>query len=416
MTRTLVSPPRDDRAKNGKLPSAFQRSEVGNRSPEGEQQQQTGVPSKRGLEAILRTAGVVLNGSMPCDPCVHDERLETRVRKEGLVGLGDAYVDGWWDCPAVDQFFAKALRADLPQHLRLHPRVVSDWLRQRVFNLQTRGGARRNVEQHYNLGNDVFTAMLDPYLQYTCGYWKSATDLNNAQVDKLDLVCRKLGLRPGMTVLDLGCGWGGFARFAAERFGVRVVGITLSTEQAGFARDLCEGCDAEFRLQDYREVRGEFDRVTSIGMFEHVGPKNYREAMQVIRKCLKPDGLCLLHFFASRDSFPNRRRSEVMWINKHVFPGLVVPSLKQIGAAVDGLMVVEDLHNFGADYDPTLMAWAENFRRNWPRIAAKYGERFYRMWTYYLLSCAGAFRARRYQLWQVLLSPEGVVGGYQPAR
>ena len=352
----------------------------------------------------------------PWDAAIYDQRLPRRVRREGLVGLGDAYVQKWWDCAALDQLFDRPLRAALPARLARPPRVVLDRLDQTIRNLQNRPHARSNVERHYNLGNDVFQATLDPYMQYTCGYWKTAKSLNQAQEDKLDLVCRKLALRPGMTLLDLGSGWGGLARFAAERYGVRVVGVTLSIEQKAFAENLTRGLPVEFRLHDYRDTQGRYDRITSIGMFEHVGPKNYCAAMRVVHRCLKADGLALIQFFATRDSFPNRTHSEVAWINKHIFPGLVVPSLKQIGAALDTLLVLEDLHNFGAHYDPTLMAWAANFRRNWPDLAPKYGEAFFRTWMYYLLSCAGAFRAREYQLWQLVLSPHGVPGGYESIR
>jgi cyclopropane-fatty-acyl-phospholipid synthase len=374
------------------------------------------------MESLLQLADIRVHRpgeestARPWDLLLVNERLPDRVRDQGLVGLGDAYVEGWWNCEALDEFFERALRADLPARLANQPRVVLEYLNQKIRNLQNRPHARANVERHYNLGNDVFQATLDPYMQYTCGYWKTAQSLEQAQLDKLDLICRKLGLQPGMTVLDLGSGWGGFARFAAERYGVSVVGVTLSIEQKKFAESFCKGLPVEFRLHDYRETQGTYDRVTSIGMFEHVGPKNYRAAMRVVHRCLAEDGLALLQFFATRDSFPNRTHSEMGWINKHIFPGLVVPSLKQIGDAIDHLLVLEDLHNFGADYDPTLMAWAENFKRHWPEIATRYDHAFYRMWMYYLLSCAGAFRARAYQLWQIVLSRRGVRGGYNSIR
>jgi cyclopropane-fatty-acyl-phospholipid synthase len=372
------------------------------------------------LTSLLALADIaVVSGLTPARPWdvrVTNTGLGARVRREGLVGLGDAYVDGWWDCGALDQFFDRALGADLPAHLSTHPRVVFDFLVQKLRNLQNRRHARSNVESHYDLGNDVFEAMLDPYMQYTCGYWKTAADLDHAQEDKLDLICRKLGLRQGMTLLDLGCGWGGLARFAAERYGVSVVGVNLSTEQLNYARERCRGLPVEFRLHDYRDTVGTFDRVASIGMFEHVGSKNHRTAMGLIHRCLSDDGLALIHFIASRNSFPNRTHSEMAWIVKHIFPGLVLPSIGQIGGAIDDLMVLEDLHNFGAHYDRTLMAWAANFERGWPRLSEKYGPRFARTWRYYLLSAAGAFRARRYHLWQLVLSKHGVRGGYEPVR
>jgi len=364
----------------------------------------------------LVVAGVEANGPHPWDIQIYDADVFARVRLDGLTGLGDAYVDGLWDCESLDQFFARALGADLGRGLWLSRDVLLTYLIERVSNLQTMARSRRNVERHYNLGNDLFKAMLDPLMVYSCGYWRHADDLAVAQLAKLDLVCRKVGMRPGMRVLDIGCGWGGLAKFAAERYGVSVVGITLSQEQLAYGREACRGLPVDLRLCDYRAVSETFDRAVSIGMFEHVGPKNYGSYMRAVERCLTPDGLALLHFFASRESFPNTSSSEVNWITKHIFPGMVVPSLKQVGAAIDGLFVLEDLHNFGADYDPTLMAWHENFDRAWPSLKGVYGDRFYRMWKYYLLMAAGAFRARKYQLWQLVLSRRGVPDGYQTVR
>jgi cyclopropane-fatty-acyl-phospholipid synthase len=247
---------------------------------------------------------------------------------------------------------------------------------------------------------------------YSCGYWKDAATLDEAQEAKLDLVCRKLGLQPGMRVLDIGCGWGGTAQFAAERYGVSVVGVTVSAEQAAYARRLCEGLDVEIRLADYRTPDGTFDRVLSIGMFEHVGYKNYAEFMRVVRRRLADDGLFLLHTIGGNRSV---KRSDP-WTDRYIFPNSMLPSARQIAATIEGTFVLEDWHGFGPDYDRTLIEWHRNVERHWPELEAKYGERFRRMWTYFLLSSAGGFRARKNQLWQLVLSPHGVPGGYCAAR
>jgi cyclopropane-fatty-acyl-phospholipid synthase len=193
-----------------------------------------------------------------------------------------------------------------------------------------------------------------------------------------------------------------------------------------YALQACRGLHVELQLQDYRNVTETFDRVVSVGMFEHVGHKNHAAFMQTLSRVLSDasDALALLHFFSSQTSFPNRTCSEVNWISRSIFPGMVIPSLAQVGKAIDGRFVVEDLHNFGQDYDPTLMAWHKNFEDAWgssihnpqSTIRNTYGPRFYRLWRYYLLSCAGAFRARRYQLWQMVLSKKGKPGGYVPVR
>ncbi|MCZ6837218.1 MAG: cyclopropane fatty acyl phospholipid synthase [Planctomycetota bacterium] len=369
---------------------------------------------KQRLLFLLHEIDVHVGGNRPWDLDVHDERLYRRVARTGLIGLGDAYVDGWWDCPSIDCLFDRALRADVPSQFRFQPITMTRYLLERLLNRQNLWRSRENIHRHYDIGNELYESMLDARMTYSCGYWKHATTLNQAQEAKLDLVCKKLGLEPGMRVLDVGSGWGSFVKFAAEHYGCRVVGITLSSEQAEYSRRLCKLLPVEIRLQDYREVDEHFDRIASIGMLEHVGPKNYRAFMLMVRRCLGRDGLCLLHFLATKRSWPNLSDTEVLWLSRRIFPGGVFPSLAQIGHALDGLLVTEDLENFGSDYDRTLMAWHANFTRHWSSLkGGRYDERFYRMWTYYLLTCAGATRSRKYQVWQMVLSPQGVPGGYQ---
>jgi cyclopropane-fatty-acyl-phospholipid synthase len=236
-----------------------------------------------------------------------------------------------------------------------------------------------------------------------------AKTLDNAQEAKLDLICRKMGLRPGMKILDIGCGWGNFAKYAAEKYGAHIHGITVSREQVKFANKICQGLDVKIELKDYRELNENFDRIVSIGMFEHVGCKNYRTFMKVIHQCLEEDGLFLLHTIARNTSV----NSLDPWINKYIFPNSMLPSAKQITSAAEGLFVLEDWHSFGQYYDKTLMAWYNNFTKNWTSLKDTYDERFYRMWTYFLLSCAGSFRSRRSQLWQIVFSKKGIKGGYR---
>jgi len=249
-------------------------------------------------------------------------------------------------------------------------------------------------------------------MNYSCGYWKDVDNLDDAQDAKLELSCKKLGLKPGMRVLDIGCGWAGFGKYAADKYGVEVVGVTVSKEQKKLAEKLCKGLPVEIRLQDYRELDEKFDRIISIGMIEHVGKKNYREYMKVSHRCLKENGLFLLHTIGSNIS----RFTGEPWLDKYIFPNGMLPSVKQLAKAVERLFVIEDVHNFGSYYDTTLMAWYDNFITHWDEIKNQYDERFYRMWSYYLLCCAGAFRARRNQLWQVVLSKDGVRGGYKSIR
>lgn len=361
----------------------------------------------RKLGELLQPADVRLDGGRPWDVRLLDGDVAARVFAQGNLGLGEAYMDGHWDSDQLDELFHRVLRADLER--QLHPtQLLWHHLRARFLNLQTARRAWQVGQVHYDLGNDFYAAMLDPRMTYTCAYWANADTLAQAQEDKLELVCRKLGLEPGMRVLDIGCGWGSFMAYAAQRHGVECVGVTISKEQAAWAQQRHAGLPLEFRLQDYRAVTGQFDRIVSIGMFEHVGHRNYAEFMRVAERCLTDDGLFLLHTIGKQaDS-----GATDPWISRYIFPNGEIPTLAQITAATEGRFVVEDVHNFGADYDRTLMAWHANFAQAWPRFAEQLGERFGRMWRYYLLSCAGAFRARSLQLWQLVLSRHGVEGGY----
>jgi cyclopropane-fatty-acyl-phospholipid synthase len=369
-------------------------------------------PIRERVHGLLASADVRVDGDRPWDMRVHDGRLPARLLAGGSLALGESYMDGWWDAVSLDGLLERILASGLDRH---SPGLADlrDAIASRVLNLQFGRRAFAVGERHYDLGNDLYQAMLGRRLVYSCGYWRDrdgrcAPSLDTAQEAKLDLVCRKLGLRPGMHVLDIGCGWGEALKFAAERYGVSGVGVTVSREQQAFAAGLCEGLPVEFRLQDYRDLRGErFDRIFSIGMFEHVGVRNYRGYFELVRSLLPPDGLFLLHTIGSNVS---RRRTDP-WIARYIFPNSMLPSARQVAEASEGLFVIEDWHNFGADYDLTLRAWRDNIEAAWGRLPERYDERFRRMWRYYLAGSMASFRTRRIQLWQLLLSPEGVPGG-----
>ncbi|MDR5899937.1 cyclopropane fatty acyl phospholipid synthase [Halomonas vilamensis] len=365
--------------------------------------------SHRFVAELLEKADIRLNGDRPWDLRLNAHGVLDDALSRGNLGLGESYMDGAWDADELDNFFYHLLRARLPDQINPQ-KLVFHHLRTRLLNLQTAKRAFQVGEAHYDLGNEFYAAMLDQRMTYTCGYWKDAKNLDEAQEAKLDLICRKLELKPGMRVLDIGCGWGSFMAYAAEHYGVECVGLTISKEQTEYGKRLMKsGLPVEFRLQDYRDETEQFDRIVSIGMFEHVGRKNYREFMEVANRCLKDDGLFLLHTIGKNV----RGTSPDPWIDKYIFPNGELPALGQVTDAAEPLFVIEDVHNFGADYDKTLMAWHDNFEANWPHFKEQFSERFYRMWRYYLLSCAGAFRARDIQLWQFVLSKKGVVGGYE---
>ncbi len=371
------------------------------------------MDSKLLVAKILQKAGIAIDGSNDWDIIVKNDRLYDRVLANGSMGLGESYMDGWWECKRLDIFFTKIFRANLDKIPELENRkVLLYFLQTSIFNFGSKIRAFNIAKKHYNLGNDLFESMLGEIMAYSCGYWKNAENLKESQLAKFELIANKLKLQPGMKVLDIGCGWGELTKYLAENYQVDVVGITVSTEQAKLAKEKNKGLPVEIKIQDYRDLSGEFDRIVSIGMFEHVGYKNYREYMQTVYRLLKKDGLSLLHTIGGNKSV----RATDPWIDKYIFPGGMLPSIAQIGKSIEGLFVMEDWHNFGVDYDKTLMAWYKNFKKSYPFLKNKYSRKFYRMWEYYLLVSAGSFRARKNQLWQIVLSKNGVESGYNSIR
>lgn len=369
------------------------------------------------LVKLLAEADVRINGDRPWDIQVHDPAAYRRILSRGSLGFGETYMDGLWDCPQLDELFTRMLRADINHKLRHYTwRIllasIASHAQNLLHNRQSRQRAFQVGEQHYDIGNDIYTAMLDPTMSYSCAYWNEANDLAVAQLAKLDLICRKLVLQPGERLLDIGCGWGGLARHAATHFGVEVVGITVSREQQKWAQAQCTGLPVQIELMDYRTLRGRFDKVVSVGMFEHVGPKNYATYFDIVRRLTADDGLFLLHSIGDFESCNYNDR----WMDRYIFPNGILPSASQIADAMEPALVIQDWHNFGPDYDRTLMAWWENFQAAWPTLQDRYSERFYRMWQYYLHSCAGLFRSGQGQLWQIVIAKRGHQLQYRSVR
>lgn len=365
------------------------------------------------VRELFSLTDIKINGSNPWDIQVHDKRFYKRAVTEVELGLGESYMDKWWDVEKLDEMIYRIIRADLQNKVKHNLKIALQLAGYWLINMQARRRAFIIGEKHYDLGNELFQNMLDKRMNYSCAYWKQANTLDEAQEDKLELICKKLYLKPGMKVLDIGCGWGAFGKYAAEKYDVEVIGITVSIEQVALGKELCKGLPVEFRLQDYRDVNEKFDRIVSVGMIEHVGHKNYKEYFQIAERNLKDDGLFLLHTIGEVRSGINTDA----WTHKYIFPNGALPSIALLAKAAENLFIIEDLHNIGADYDKTLMAWYDNFSNSWNKIIVKYNERFYRMWKYFLLSSAGAFRARRKnQLWQIVLSKNGVLGGYYSVR
>lgn len=355
--------------------------------------------AERIVKDLLKEADVKVGGGRPQDITVHDERFYKRVLRDQVLGAGESYMDGWWDVPHLDLLMSNIIAADLGGKVRTKPGLLLAGASAKLTNRQKIGQAQRNAEHHYGMGNDLYEIMLDKRMIYSCGYWKNTKSLDKAQEQKLDLVCRKLELKKGMTILDIGCGWGGFLEYAAKKYGIKGVGVTPVKEQVEVARKRMKNLNVKIVQDDYRNVTGKYDRIVSIGSFEHIGYKNHKEFFEVCNQLLKPGGMMLHHTIGGNvDSF-----KPDPWINKYIFPNGSIPSLKQVAKAIEGKFLIEDLHNFGPDYDKTLMAWYKNFSKGYKKISHNYDERFRRMWTFYLLMCAAGFRQRDLQLWQFVM-------------
>lgn len=374
------------------------------------------MQAKAVLQSLAEKADIRINGDRPWDIQVHNEDLYRRVLGQGTLGLGEAYMDGWWDSEQPDVMIEKALKARVAGRIAGNLPTLLHVATQKLFNLQSVARAGIVAERHYDAERAMFETMLDPYMQYSCAYWRALpdqsgepADLAAAQINKMELICRKLKLEEGQSVLDIGCGWGGLARYMAERYKVTVTGVTVSKEQLAYAQEHAAGLPVDFRLVDYRSLDGTYDRVVSVGMFEHVGRKNYTTFMDVVRRRLHPEGLFLLHTIGSDGGGSGADP----WLTKYIFPNGILPSTTSLMKAAEGRFILEDWQNFGAFYDPTLLVWHENFEKGCREGLFHCDERMRRMYEYYLLSCAGASRVRGFQLWQLVFSPHGVPGGYE---
>ena len=375
---------------------------------------------------------------------VDDERVYDEIISKRNLGLGESYMKGWWDHEAIDDFVYQIVRNKPDMNMTWMDviNLAYTYVTSYITNFQSPTRSLDVGVDHYDLGDEIYVNMLGDSMTYTCAYWKDVDiksyslprresvntkqvklQLNLAQERKLDLICRKLKLHPGMKVLDIGCGYGSFARYASEKYGVTVTGITISNDQLAYSMKSMSSDAVDYRFMDYRDLlvdehAQQYDAVVSIGMIEHVGWQNYDEFMKVVCRTMKDDGLALVHSIVG---LKNKLVGD-LWVTKYIFPGGLIPSLPQLSNSVQTTsLVIEDIHNFGAHYDKTLMMWYHLFVGNLEVINKQRVENgkdeltdvFVRMWRYYLLSCAGAFRARNLQLYQMVLSKKGVVGGYE---
>jgi cyclopropane-fatty-acyl-phospholipid synthase len=369
------------------------------------------MSSKSLAISILKTAGIPINSDEPWSIHVHNEKLWDRVMSQHQLGMAEAYMDGWWDCQAIDEMLTRLLKVDATSLLKLSPTIIAHGIKSTVKNHQTKKLAAANAKHHYNIGNDLYSRMLDSEMIYSCAYWRDAKSLEEAQFAKLDLICRKLELQPGMRLLDVGSGWGGLLRHAVKHYGVIATGISPADNQINLAREKSEGLGITFIQQDYRDLEGEFDRIVSVGMMEHVGPKNLKTFFKKCDSLLAKNGMMLHHTISSNLS----KHATDPFFDRYIFPGGVLPSFAQISSAAENKFIIEDVHNFGPDYDRTCMEWYRNINRHWSEIP-QYDERFRRMWNYYLLASAAGFRARNIQLIQMVFRRMHAPGNYIAVR
>ncbi len=328
---------------------------------------------------------------------ISDSAVRRRIQRLGIVALGETYEQGHWQCDNLEDFMYQVFTGSpLTLSLAAWSKLLLAALDQRLFNRQNGRGAFNIGLKHYDLGNDLFRCMLDSSMTYTSGYWAHATTLDEAQKAKLDLICRKLNLRPGQRVLDIGCGWGNFAHFAATNYGAHVTGLTVSQEQARFAQERCRDLPVEIRLQDYRTFRESFDHVVSIEMIEAVGRKNLPAYFKTIDSVLKNDGLAVVQVISgdTLSSTSDRGLDQyILWLVKYIFPDGYLPKQHELVPPRSTQLAIEDWHRFHDDYPKTLRAWSDRFNQNWRQLAAQYDDAFHRRWNFYLSGCAAAFRA-----------------------
>jgi cyclopropane-fatty-acyl-phospholipid synthase len=349
---------------------------------------------------------------------IRDSSAIRRLIIGGSLGLAEAYIEGLWESPDVGAVMrlAAANEAQWLETLRGRPlvRLVSRVLHWRRGN--SRSGAKRNIIDHYDLGNEFYAAWLDQGMVYSAALFKSPDQsLEQAQDEKMHALCRALDLQPGMRLLEIGCGWGGFAELAARDYGVHVTGLTLSPSQLEWARGRIERAgltdQVELRLEDYRDVRGQFDRIASIEMFEAVGEKYWPVYFDVLRERLRPGGRAGLQTITIADHLWSDYATNADFIQRHVFPGGMLPSLCRLTqhAREAGLAWAGE-HWFGADYAETLARWQTSFQSRWPHIANLSGGfdlRFKRLWEYYLSYCETGFRAGWTDVGQIVLTRPG---------
>lgn len=344
---------------------------------------------------------------------VKDTRMFARIMREGKLGFAESYLDGWFESPDLQ----KLLDAIFMNNREITPSIkvaavarhyerIRHWLRR-----NSKGQARKNISYHYDLGNAFYGLWLDESMTYSSALFKGNETLAEAQMAKYEAVCDGIGVKQGDSLLEIGCGWGGFAEYAAKIRGAKVRGLTISKEQYDFARQRMfeQGLNerVEIVMQDYRDEQGRFDGIASIEMFEAVGERYWPLYFETIRNRLKHHGKATLQVITMENSFWQRYRKNVDFIQKYIFPGGMLPSPDALRTAIGNAgLKVAGARMFGQSYSKTLRMWNTRFQEQWSEIARLgFDARFKRMWEFYLASCAAGFASESLDVTQITVQP-----------
>lgn len=331
---------------------------------------------------------------------INNFRVVRRLLIAGDIGLAEGYIEGEWDTPNLSGLVSLGIINSEPFSKALSQSRIATWLNRcrHALHSNSKKGSRKNISAHYDLGNEFYRQWLDETMSYSSGFFIDLDeDMVTAQRRKYIRMIQTLDLKPGDRILEIGCGWGGFAELAASEYDCEVVGLTLSKEQASYARDRIAQAGladkVDIRIQDYRDVTGEFDHIVSIEMFEAVGEEYWQTYLKVINERLKPGGRAALQIITINDEYFEEYRSNPDFIQRYIFPGGMLPSPERFERAVSkaGLSLAHSSF-FGKSYGETLRRWDQSFKENWPEIEPLgFDQKFYRLWRYYLAYCEAGF-------------------------
>jgi len=356
--------------------------------------------TRRAVEQVFEGAGVRCNGSRLFDPQILDDRFYTACATRGTLGFGESYVANWWACDDLEELAYRLTVSRINQVGRFAPLLAMSYLVSLLRNNQTLERSRRVADRHYNIGNDLFFSFLGRYRNYSCALFEGTESLDAAQKAKMERICELLELSERDHLLDVGGGWGHLARHAALQHGCTVTSINIADEQITYAREMCAGLPVDVRKCDYRQLTGRYTKAAVVAMFTHVGSKNHRTFFECIHRCLPEGSRLVMETVGSSHSNVTLEP----WTERHIFPGGVVPSLRQIDHAASGLFVRGYTREFGSHYVLTLRAWYDNLMAAWPELSTRYSESTLRTFEYFFLTVAGTFRAGRLKHWHLVMS------------